>query len=306
MLSPTHSQAMGDLKDANHQYRLGQHYADKSSPDYSLISSEEWFQKAALQGHLDAQFELAALYSSGAIAREPSFIVPALSVRWMRAAASQGHLEAQFRLATFLRDGIGTPKDIEKALIWYERAAYSDHVTAMSEVANLYRTGYDQNGSIEKNPKRALFWYERLALVGDLNGLFMQGHLYSSGSLGPSDYAIAMQKYRECARQEHASCQRKMADFYRDGKGVGKNTILALFWYEKAYANGDGSSIDWINSLKAEQSKPKSAQRAPSKPTSRETGELIGTILKALLERYVAKETHQTTYFYLRKQQIPT
>jgi len=39
-------------------------------------------------------------------------------------------IEAQYNLALYYQYGIGTEKNLEKALYWYQKAAESGHITA--------------------------------------------------------------------------------------------------------------------------------------------------------------------------------
>ncbi|NMC96745.1 MAG: sel1 repeat family protein, partial [Deltaproteobacteria bacterium] len=54
----------------------------------------KWYQKAALQDNVDAQFTLGGIYEEGVVIPED----PAEAERWYRRAAEKGHERARYRL----------------------------------------------------------------------------------------------------------------------------------------------------------------------------------------------------------------
>jgi hypothetical protein len=72
----------------------------------------------AKSGDAEAQFEIGKRLDSGqGVASDPK-----LAADWYRKAALQGHPKAAEYLAIFYEEGIGVPKDLEKAKQWRERA----------------------------------------------------------------------------------------------------------------------------------------------------------------------------------------
>lgn len=231
-------------KSADYQYRIGLKYNDASDSYYNPTKAAEWFEKAARQAHIEAQFELAQILLKG----------------------TQGE------------------PNVSKALLWCQRAAYSDHLGAIIEVSNLYRRGHsDSSGVIEKDLAKALYWNGRRGELGDAFGFFMQGRIYESGELDAPDYVMAREKYLKAAEQNHALSQKAIGDLYREGLGVERDANQALSWYKKSYANGNGSAIGRIEAIEAEQTK-KFKPSEPKTVTAEERGELIGTILKTIIE----------------------
>ena len=96
-----------------------------------------WYRKAAEQGHLGAQVNLALMYFDG-------LGVPQDDVEaavWRRKSADQGDPSSQFNLGSMYRNGRGVPQDDGKAAEWYCKAAEEGHAPAQYHLAGLYYAG---------------------------------------------------------------------------------------------------------------------------------------------------------------------
>lgn len=73
-----------------------------------------WYERAAKQGHAEAQYNLARLYATGqGVARDQGE-----ALRWVRSAASQGYVPAQARFGMRLASGSGIAQDHRLAYFW--------------------------------------------------------------------------------------------------------------------------------------------------------------------------------------------
>jgi TPR repeat protein len=73
-----------------------------------------WYDKAAAQGHPEAQYNLARLYATGqGVPRDQE-----QALRWVRAAASQGYAPAQARFGMRYAQGSGIAQDHRLAYFW--------------------------------------------------------------------------------------------------------------------------------------------------------------------------------------------
>jgi len=89
----------------------------------------QWYARAALKGHAEAQNNLGALYSVQG--HYPQ------AIYWYRLAAKKGNAHAQFNLGLLYELGRGLPKDLEKAQDWYKLAAAQGHWDAQYKLARL-------------------------------------------------------------------------------------------------------------------------------------------------------------------------
>jgi TPR repeat protein len=91
-----------------------------------------WFTKAADQGNLEAQYQLAELYLFS-LSKRPDF---ELGMKWLVNAAEAGYEKAQDRLGTQYL--YGPTKDATTAILWYRRAAEQGSKSAQLHLAIAY------------------------------------------------------------------------------------------------------------------------------------------------------------------------
>lgn len=121
---------------ATSQFLLGLLYTTGAESEVIEVDphkAREWYEKAALQGHLVAQLSLAAIYEQGDnVERDLE-----KASMWYEKAAIQGAALAQLRLGEFYEKGLGVKQDQEKALAWYEKAAAQNYSDAKVRLENL-------------------------------------------------------------------------------------------------------------------------------------------------------------------------
>lgn len=119
-----YSAALAELRpaaetgDPDAQYIVGvvlaQGYVDQPDPE----AGASWLHRAAEQGHIQAQLELARMYRTGDGVDENL----AEMLRWYRRAAEQGDVGAQLFVADAYAYGQGVEPDLIEAYAWYEIA----------------------------------------------------------------------------------------------------------------------------------------------------------------------------------------
>ena len=101
---------------AEAQYNYGIYFLEiKLDP----TTANQWFEKAAEQGFVDAQFKLAYSYGSGrgvAVDLKKAFY-------WFLKAAEQGDVQAMFVVAGLYQDGLGTEVNLPKKFEWLTKLA---------------------------------------------------------------------------------------------------------------------------------------------------------------------------------------
>ena len=127
-LGQMYSRGWGAPRDAADAMRWMQMANDPSSDgpptDWTLIEgygiakdqkqAAYWYEKAAVQGHAEAQFNLARLYATGqGVPRDQEE-----ALRWVRAAASQGYAPAQARFGMRYAEGNGIEQNHRLAYFW--------------------------------------------------------------------------------------------------------------------------------------------------------------------------------------------
>ena len=79
----------------------------------------KWYQKAAEQGQVNAQYNLGFMYNNG-VGMPQDY---AKAKKWYRKAAEQGEAISQFNLGFMYHQGHGAPQDYIQAHMWYNLSA---------------------------------------------------------------------------------------------------------------------------------------------------------------------------------------
>ena len=101
------------------------------SQDYAQAAN--WFRKAAEQGNVEAQFNLARLLDSGTGVA----VNGVEAAKWYTGPAEQGNLDAQVNLAFLYYTGKGVAKDNDTAVKWFQMAANKGHTGAQYNLGLL-------------------------------------------------------------------------------------------------------------------------------------------------------------------------
>ncbi|KAJ7588155.1 HCP-like protein [Mycena floridula] len=120
------------------QYKLGHAYefATPSPPfDFDPLLSVEWYSKASQQGEVEADMALSKWFLCGA---EGAFDKDE-NLAWVFAerAAGKGLPSAEFAMGYYCEVGIGGPADVQKAVMWYQKAKEHGNADAVGRLQAL-------------------------------------------------------------------------------------------------------------------------------------------------------------------------
>ena len=210
--------------DAVAQQELGFYYDSQKD----AVKAFEWYQKAAAQGNVAAQYNLGVMYDNGVGVPEDDV----KAVEWYQKAAVQGAVYAQSTLGYMYSRGEGVNKDLVKAFEWYQKAA------AQGNVAAQYNLGvmYDNGVGVPEDDVKAVEWYQKAAAQGDAQSNL--GVMYNKGNGVPKDSVKAFEWYQKAAEQGNAKAQHSLGFKYATGDGVPKNIVKAYVWFNLAAAKG--------------------------------------------------------------------
>jgi len=159
--------------DAEAQYKLAQSLIEHIDVgDTSTDSREEairkWLLKAAENGHVAAQLDLAEAYAyfeSGIwwIARKNDF---AEAVKWYRKAAELGDPMGQGMLGWLYATGRGVDKDLKTAVEWFSKGAAQGNAEALFGMGFSLRESWLEPYNEEKDWKTVVDWYVKAADSG--------------------------------------------------------------------------------------------------------------------------------------------
>ncbi len=91
------------------------------------------------QGHVDAQYQLAAMYRAGTGTGKDH----GKAAYWYRKAAEQGHVKAQYNLGVMYENGWGIAQSEDEAGRWYRLAAEQGHRKAKARIAGEFDSTAD-------------------------------------------------------------------------------------------------------------------------------------------------------------------
>lgn len=157
------------------------------------------------------------------------------AVYWYRKAALQGNADAQNNLANRYRLGEGVPVNPQMAVQWWSRAAEQGHVLAEYHLGESFRRGQ----GVPKNMRTAVYWYQRAALQGNADAQNNLANRYRNGEGVAFDLDKAVYWWKLSAKQGNAFALYHLGHCYQYGEGVPVNISMAKSFYAKAARRGN-------------------------------------------------------------------
>ena len=150
--------------------------------------------------------------------------------------------------------GEGADQDRKEAAKWYRKAAEQGMVEAQIALGELYCRGEGAEQNIEEGIK----WLRIAAEQGDVWAQYILGS--KCEKFGTEEEAAKW--YRKAAEQGLVNAQYQLGWCYEYGRGVRKNSKVAIKWYRKAAEQGDTWAQDSLRTLELrEKTKRKREQK---------------------------------------------
>ena len=153
----------------------------------------EWFQRAAEQNEMFAQYQLSLAYRNGigkALKKNHK-----LAVEWAKKAATQGHLDAQNNLGSHYYLGQGTRRNYDLAAEWYKKSAWQGSSLAQRNLGAVYVAGH----GVPKDIETGYTWLTISARQGDR--IARENKIYTSYDLNYSQINEAEKRAKEIEKQ---------------------------------------------------------------------------------------------------------
>ena len=172
------------------QLELARLYSDGAQIEQDHAKAMHWYEQAARQGAVEAQSALAIRYYTGVGVDKDT----REAAQWARKAATAGDADAQLLLAGLLYEGDGVRQDAESSFQWARRAAEQGNARAQMVVAYQYAAGQ----GVPQDLTTAYAW----ALVAEINGYSLEDELQERLEKELTSYQkrIARQKAEEMTR----------------------------------------------------------------------------------------------------------
>ena len=225
----------------------------------------KWHRKAAEQGHSMAQFCLSRGYQFGwglEQNREEAVkwsrrsaelgnplglslwrsstektIAPSELIEVLEKAASHGNAKAAFDLGAMHQLGRGVPVDRAAGFKWFEKAAKSGDVAAQACLGECYEKGF----GIAVDSSQAVHWYAKAAEQGSCDAQVALGRMYAGDDI--RDFSKAIACFRAAAEMGDTAGQYRLGIMYELGRGVPKDEVEALAWFNVAAISGDKEAL---------------------------------------------------------------
>ena len=120
---------LADRGDADAQYNIAQAYFLGRGVPQNANLAEQWYERAARQGHEEAQANYGLLLFQNGRRRE--------AMPWIEQAANRGDPRAQYVYGTALYNGDLVPADLPRAYAMMSRAAAAGLPPAISQLAQM-------------------------------------------------------------------------------------------------------------------------------------------------------------------------
>jgi len=169
--------------DVDAQFKVG------SAFDELMIFSEakKWYGLAAEQGHVDALYQLGALYEYGLDGTQNGNRDYVEARKFYELAAQQGLLKAQNKLGNLLTQDSANIRDYSAAFKWYQSAAQRGHFNSQRHLGHMYEMGL----GVAQDFKSAHMWYNVCAAQGLEQCASSRDEL--AASMTPADISEAQQ-----------------------------------------------------------------------------------------------------------------
>jgi uncharacterized protein len=206
----------------------------------------------------------------------------------LQARAEAGDASAQALLGKAYEDGDGVPKSDQKAFQWYRRAAEQGHAESQNKVGILYSQGY----GVDRSKEEAVVWYLKAARQKNGKALFNLGAAYYNGDgvriddvesyawfllakdAGNPAADDAVKRAASENPRQLSSIFTKIAEMYKRGDELPKDSAEALRWYRKAADAGDSkASVTVASMLLSPDRKPTTQEGAESRRRCEEAAE---------------------------------
>lgn len=123
----------------------------------------------------------------------------ATALKEWRPLAEKGDPRAQHRMGLLYAQGLGVPKDPEKATDWFRKAAHKGNILAAYNLAFRYLKGE----GTRKDLKMAAVWFRRAAGAGLPQAQHTLGLLFANGDGVPQNFVHAYMWLSLSAKQNN-------------------------------------------------------------------------------------------------------
>ncbi len=228
--------------DPDAQTELGGFYSHgQAGFTQNKITAVEWYRKAAEQGDILGQFNLATAYQTGGGVDQDD----ALAYEWFKKAADQGFPDAIAQIGFFSLKGQGTKKNHGHGKELLEQAASHASGKACFYLGRMYYDPID----VPQDFKKAAYWFQKGTDLKNAASMSHLGARYDRGEGVKKDLDKAIELYRKAAERGDWMGQVNLGLLYYRGEGVEQNFSKAFDWLNKAAKQNTPEAIGQIGNM---------------------------------------------------------
>jgi len=109
---------------------------EKNIKSHTQVNNKFYYaQKAAKEGNMNAQFDLAMMYGTGINVKKSE----RKAFNWLHKSAVNGHLQAKYLMGVSFNQGTGVKMQKKLAQYWFRKAAKAGHPKAIFQLATIER-----------------------------------------------------------------------------------------------------------------------------------------------------------------------
>ncbi|MDO6497116.1 tetratricopeptide repeat protein [Photobacterium sanguinicancri] len=138
------------------------HASVTTAPDNHLLSTLKYVELEAEQGDKNMQLFLGRAYIEGSNGLKAD---PLKGMYWLKKAADDTPA-VQAMIGDLFKNGRGLPRDNQKAIEWYTKAANEGSVPAMVELGHFYASG---GGTGKTDCANAIKWFNDASNAGSMD-----------------------------------------------------------------------------------------------------------------------------------------
>ena len=197
------------------QFWLGTIYSDglpilDIAFDYNQAA--EWYLKAALQNHDDAQNNLGIMYTHGmGVVQDYK-----QAFEWFVKASKRKNVVAMSNVANCYYSGKGVEQDYGKAAEYHSKAAHLGYANSQEVLGEMYLDGK----GIEQNDAKGAYWLKVACENGERSAFAPMGDCYRKGRGVEKDEKKAFELYQQGASMGNLRSKVSVAECLIEGWGT--------------------------------------------------------------------------------------
>ena len=144
------TKAMAETGDVDAEYQLAKLYSSGKGTEKDEVEAVKWFRRVAAKNDARGQSMLGVMYTN-ARGVERNYCQ---AIKWFRKAAAQNSAHAKYNLGYMYAVGKGVPQDQAQSSVWYLKAANQNDAGSQRIIGDRYAAGR----GVDKDLVQAYAW----------------------------------------------------------------------------------------------------------------------------------------------------